>query len=57
MSPEIMERYSAIQKAREEIASLEKEKSVSETKCPSCGAKTSADMKYCGKCGAVICEA
>jgi uncharacterized OB-fold protein len=57
MSPEIMERYSAIQKAREEIASLEKEKSVSEAKCPSCGAKTSADMKYCGKCGAVICQA
>jgi hypothetical protein len=57
MSPEIMERYSAIQKARKEIADLEKEKSVSDAKCPSCGAKTSADMKYCGKCGAAMSEA
>jgi Zn finger protein HypA/HybF involved in hydrogenase expression len=57
MSPEIMERYSAIQKAREEIAGLEQEKSVSAAKCPRCGAKTSADMKYCGKCGAAMSEA
>jgi uncharacterized OB-fold protein len=58
MSPEIMERYSAIQKAKEEIAGLKKEKSASDdAKCQSCGAKTSADMKYCGKCGAAMCEA
>jgi ribosomal protein S27AE len=57
MSPEIMERYSAIQKAREEIVGLEKEKSVSNAKCPSCGVKTAVDMKYCGKCGAVMSEA
>jgi Zn finger protein HypA/HybF involved in hydrogenase expression len=57
MSPEIMERYSAIQEARAEIAELEKDKNVTSVKCPKCGAKTSADMMYCGACGAAISEA
>lgn len=56
MSPEIMERYSAIKEAREKISELEKERKVSCAVCPSCGAKTSIDMKYCGKCGAKMVE-
>lgn len=52
MCPEIMERYSAIQEAREEILRLEKDKKTAKAVCPNCGAKTSIDMKYCGKCGA-----
>lgn len=57
MSPEIMERYSAIKEAKERISELEKERKVSSTVCPSCGAKTSVAMKYCGKCGANMTEA
>lgn len=52
MCPEIMERYVAIKEAREAIAMLEKDRKVTKAVCPSCGAKTSADMQYCGKCGA-----
>jgi ribosomal protein L40E len=56
MSPEIMERYSAIQEARNEIAELEKGKDGDVSLCPKCGAKISAGMKYCGKCGAELSE-
>ena len=51
MSPEIMERYAAITEARELISEMEKEKKKTTVVCPSCRAKTSADMKYCGVCG------
>lgn len=51
MSPEIMERYALIQEARELIKTLEKEKKVTKSVCPKCGAKTSVSMSYCGKCG------
>lgn len=54
MSPEIMERYQAILEAKEEIETLEKDRKVTRIVCPDCGAKTSANMKYCGKCGAEI---
>lgn len=54
MSPEIMERYAAVKKSRELIAELEKTKKISVIVCQKCGAKTSADMKYCGKCGAEV---
>lgn len=57
MSPEIMERYSAIKEAKEKISELEKGRKVSSAVCPSCGAKTSIGMKYCGKCGANMTEA
>lgn len=56
MSPEIMERYTAIKTAKEKISELEREKKVSSAVCPSCGAKTSIGMKYCGKCGANMME-
>lgn len=56
MSPDIMERYSAIKEAKEKISELEKERKVSNIVCPSCGAKTSIGMKYCGKCGANMME-
>lgn len=56
MSPEIMERYAAIKEAKEMISELEKERKVSSAVCPSCGAKTSIGMKYCGKCGANMME-
>lgn len=56
MSPEIMERYQAILAAREEIETLEKDRKVTKIVCPNCGARTSADMKYCGKCGACMEE-
>ncbi|MGN0377312.1 MAG: zinc-ribbon domain-containing protein [Suilimivivens sp.] len=56
MSPEIMERYSAIKEAKEKISELEKERKISSAVCPSCGAKTSVGMKYCGKCGANMME-
>lgn len=56
MSPDIMERYSAIKEAKEKISELEKERKISNTVCPSCGAKTSIGMKYCGKCGANMME-
>lgn len=52
MSPEIMERYEAIKAAKEEIAALTKERKVTTVVCKECGAKTSIDMNYCGKCGA-----
>ena len=57
MSPEIMERYAAIKEAREVIAVLENEKVQTAVVCPICGAKTSLDMNYCGKCGANVKEA
>ncbi|MGN0350367.1 MAG: zinc-ribbon domain-containing protein [Roseburia sp.] len=56
MSPEIMERYAAIKEARETISELEKKKIISSTVCPSCGAKTSISMKFCGRCGARMKE-
>lgn len=52
MSPEIMERYKAIKTAKEEITSLKSEKKRATIICQECGSKTSADMKYCGVCGA-----
>lgn len=52
MNPEIMERYLVIKAVKERISELEKERKVSSVVCPICGAKTSAGMKYCGKCGA-----
>lgn len=57
MSPEIMERYAAIKEAREVIAELESEKVQTSVACPNCGAKTSMDMNYCGKCGTNVKEA
>ena len=51
MCPEIMERYEAIKEAGKEIEMLEKNRKITKVVCPSCGLKTSADMKYCGKCG------
>ena len=57
MSPEIMERYTAIKEAREVIAILENEKVQTTVVCPNCGSKTSMDMNYCGKCGANVKEA
>lgn len=57
MSPEIMERYAAIVEAREVIAELENEKVQTFVTCPNCGAKTSMDMNYCGKCGTNVTEA
>ena len=51
MCPEIMERYAAITEAKELISEMEKEKKKTTVVCPSCKAKTSADMKYCGVCG------
>ena len=56
MSPEIMERYFAIKEAKEMISEMEKEKKVSVIVCPSCGAKTSVGMKYCGACGKSLRE-
>lgn len=56
MSPDIMERYSAIKEAKEKISELEKERKVSSAVCPRCGAKTSVGMKYCGRCGANMME-
>ena len=57
MSPEIMERYVAIKEAKEIITSLENEKVKTTVVCPNCGAKTSMEMNYCGKCGASVKEA
>lgn len=57
MSPEIMERYEAIKAAKEEINVLESGKKKTTIICQECGAKTSADMKYCGACGASLQEA
>ena len=52
MCPEIMERYTAIKEAQKLISEIEKEKKRTTVICPNCGVKTSADMKYCGVCGA-----
>lgn len=57
MCPEIMERFHAIQEARAEIESLEKGRKIVKIVCPNCGAKTSAKMNYCGKCGSALREA
>ena len=56
MAPEIMERYAAIQEAKDKIETLEKERKTVKVVCPSCGAKTSMEMKYCGRCGAKMAE-
>ena len=56
MSPEIMERYTAVKEAKEKILELEKERKISSVACPNCGAKTSVGMRYCGKCGANMME-
>ena len=56
MCPEIMERYSAICEAKEVIATLERDRRTTKAICPNCGAKTSVDMNYCGKCGASMKE-
>lgn len=56
MSPEIMERFEAIKEAKETIETLRKEKKKYTVVCPSCGTKTSAQMKYCGMCGSVLAE-
>lgn len=56
MSPEIMERYTAIKEAEEKISELEKKRKVSGAVCPNCGAKTSIAMRYCGKCGSNMME-
>ncbi|MBP3602629.1 MAG: hypothetical protein J6J79_00610 [Lachnospiraceae bacterium] len=54
MSPEIMERYSAIKDAKEIITQLNSQKRKKTIVCENCGAKTAADMKYCGVCGTSI---
>lgn len=56
MCPEIMERYKAIQEAKEEIKELKKERKITKVVCSECGVKTSAEMSYCGKCGAKITQ-
>lgn len=56
MSPEIMERFEAIKEARAEITALEGERKKASIACPKCGAKTTGDMRYCGKCGADMKE-
>lgn len=54
MCSEIMERFQAIKEAKAEIEALEKGRKIVKIVCPSCGAKTSAKMNYCGKCGAEL---
>ena len=54
MCPEIMERFEAIKEAQAEIECLEKGRKIVKIVCPGCGAKTSAKMNYCGKCGTVL---
>lgn len=56
MCPEIMERYAAIREAKAAMEALEEEKHTAKAVCPSCGAKTSAEMKYCGMCGAKMAK-
>ena len=56
MNPEIMERYVAIQEAKEMISELEKEKKRTMVICQACGAKTSVNMKFCGVCGTRLDE-
>lgn len=56
MGPEIMERYAAIQEAKETILALEGERKKSVLICPTCGEKTSLGMTYCGVCGAKLTE-
>lgn len=56
MCPEIMERYFAIKEAKEMIVTLEKEKKKAVVVCQECGAKTLADMKFCGVCGTNLKE-
>lgn len=51
MCPEIMERYQAIEEARNAIAELKSGKKSTKAVCPECGMKTSTDMNYCGRCG------
>ena len=47
----ILERYEAIRGAREAIETAEGAKQFKRIVCPHCGAKTSAGLIYCGKCG------
>ena len=54
MSPEIMERYEAIKEIRKTIDELNVNKKNEFTVCPECGAKTTAEMNYCGKCGSAL---
>lgn len=50
-APEIMERYEGIITARESIEILKSSKQERYVVCEECGAKTSKNMQYCGKCG------
>ena len=52
MPPEIMERYEAVQAARDEIRAMKAEKQAGKSVCPACGAKTDSQMRFCGACGA-----
>ena len=52
MPPEIMERYEAVQAARDAIREAKTEKQAGKSVCPECGAKTESGMKFCGACGA-----
>lgn len=54
LGPEIMERYEAVCAARAAIAEAEKDRIVTKITCPKCGAKTTAGMHYCGRCGEKI---
>lgn len=54
MTPEIMERYAAIQAARSNIHTSTESKKTEKAVCPKCGAKTAKSMRYCGSCGALM---
>ena len=51
-----MERYEAIRTARDAIETAEGAKQFKKIVCPHCGAKTSAGLTYCGKCGKKLSE-
>lgn len=52
----IEERYAAILSARKQIEKADKSKIIKKVTCPVCGAKTSSEMHFCGKCGAPLLE-
>jgi hypothetical protein len=56
MTPDIMERYARITAARQAIKSAEAKKSPGKPECPKCGAKSGADLLYCGVCGELLGE-
>lgn len=54
MGPQMMERYTAIDAARQRVKTATAEMPTSKVICPKCSGKTILGMQFCGNCGAPL---